>query len=133
MSDESKKLQVQIRVWGTDGEWFVPAYQPAAVLMALQAIRLDIQELPGSYPQDKLCRILGEAQQLSTLVAELAGSELAGKQAPSGGTVVIQLANTQVLLTDQGFYARCERCPWVTDIVHGKYQARQAAKSHEEG
>lgn len=52
---------------------------------------------------------------------------------PKGSTVVIQLAGTQVILTAQGFYSRCERCPWVTgEIVHARHQAHDAAKSHEQ-
>jgi hypothetical protein len=52
---------------------------------------------------------------------------------PKGATVVVQLANTQVILTKLGFYARCQRCPWVTEeIMHSKYTAEQAAKGHEE-
>jgi hypothetical protein len=52
---------------------------------------------------------------------------------PKGATVVVQLANTQVILTSQGFYARCQRCPWVTEeIMHSRFDAEQAAKGHEE-
>lgn len=49
------------------------------------------------------------------------------------GTVVIELANVQVLLTDQGFYARCTRCPWVTETTHAKHVARRWAQEHEDG
>jgi hypothetical protein len=52
---------------------------------------------------------------------------------PKGATVVVQLTNTQVILTGQGFYARCQRCPWVTDTVNARHEAHAAAKSHEEG
>lgn len=54
---------------------------------------------------------------------------------PKGATVVVQFDNgTQVILTSQGFYARCQRCTWVTrEIVHARYVAEQAAKAHEEG
>jgi hypothetical protein len=52
---------------------------------------------------------------------------------PKGATVVVQLTSTQVILTGQGFYARCQRCPWVTEeIVHARHQAHDAAKSHEQ-
>jgi len=47
------------------------------------------------------------------------------------GTVVWEGANTQVILTQFGFYARCTRCPWVTETVHGKFSARQDAEAHE--
>lgn len=63
---ESTRLQVQIQVMGSDGKWFVPSYQPDAVLAALKAVRLDIQELPGSYSQDKLREIRDAAQGLVT-------------------------------------------------------------------
>lgn len=52
---------------------------------------------------------------------------------PKGAVVVKQFENTQVILTSQGFYARCTRCPWVTEeIVHARHTAEQAAKAHEE-
>lgn len=51
---------------------------------------------------------------------------------PKGATVVVQLANTQVILTSQGFYARCTRCSWVTEeVMHSRFDAEQAAKGHE--
>jgi len=51
---------------------------------------------------------------------------------PKGAVVVVQLTNTQVILTKQGFYARCQRCPWVTEeIVNARHDAEQAAKGHE--
>ena len=52
---------------------------------------------------------------------------------PADGTVVWEGANTQVILTQFGFYARCTRCPWVTETVHGKFSARRSAESHENG
>jgi hypothetical protein len=63
------RLQVRIQVLGADGKWFTPAYQPAAALAALHAIRRDIEELPGSYPQDKLREIRDAARSLSASVA----------------------------------------------------------------
>jgi hypothetical protein len=74
---EVKRLQVQIRVMGPDGEWYVPAYQPAAVLAALEAVRLDIQELPASYPPGKLREIRDAAQSLVTAVSSLVRPETA--------------------------------------------------------
>jgi hypothetical protein len=51
---------------------------------------------------------------------------------PKGATVVVQLTSTQVILTSQGFYARCQRCAWVTEgIMHSRHDAEQAAKAHE--
>lgn len=51
---------------------------------------------------------------------------------PKGATVVIQLTNTQVILTRMGFYARCQRCTWVTEeTFHARYVAKQAAEAHE--
>lgn len=51
---------------------------------------------------------------------------------PKGAVVVVQLTSTQVILTSQGFYARCQWCPWVTEeIAHARHTAEQAAKSHE--
>jgi hypothetical protein len=81
---------------------------------------------------------------LSKVVNFYKGGDLPGRLAcskcfppdptlPKGASVVAQFTNTQVILTSQGFYARCQRCPWVTEeIVHSKYTAEQAAKSHEE-
>jgi hypothetical protein len=66
MSKLGEQLQVQIRVLGADGEWFVPAYQPAAALAALKAITLDMRECPGSYSQDKLREICEAAQAVVT-------------------------------------------------------------------
>jgi hypothetical protein len=74
---EGTRLQVQIRVLGPDGEWYVPAYQPAAVLAALEAVRLDIQELSGSYPPGKLREIRDAAQSLVTAVSALVRTEAA--------------------------------------------------------
>ena len=52
---------------------------------------------------------------------------------PKGAVVVLQLTNTQVILTSQGFYARCQRCPWVTEeIMHSRHDADMAARAHEE-
>lgn len=75
MTDKGKRLQVQIQVMGTDGKWFTPAYQPAAVLAALEASRLDIEELPASYPQDRLREIRDAAQSLLTAVSSLVRPE----------------------------------------------------------
>jgi hypothetical protein len=84
-------------------------------------------------------------RKLSKVVNFYKGDDLPGRLActkcfppdptlPKGATVVVQLTNTQVILTSQGFYARCQRCPWVTEeIVHSRYDAEQAAKGHEEG
>ena len=65
---QNTRLQVQIRVMGKDGEWFTPPYLPAAALAALNAIRLDIEEVPAAYPQDKLREIRDAAQSLSASV-----------------------------------------------------------------
>jgi hypothetical protein len=53
---------------------------------------------------------------------------------PKGAVVVVQFTNTQVILTGQGFYARCTslNCTWVTDTVHARYQAERAARGHED-
>lgn len=50
---------------------------------------------------------------------------------PVGMTTVYQGDHTQVLITGNGFYARCERCAWVSELTHAKYQARQAADGHD--
>lgn len=51
---------------------------------------------------------------------------------PKGAVVVERLNNTQVILTKLGFYARCQRCPWVTEeTFRGRHEARSAAKGHE--
>lgn len=72
--NEDKRLQVQIQVLGSDGKWFTPPYQPVAALAALKAIRGDIEELPSSYPQDKLREIREAAQSLGALISGLIGT-----------------------------------------------------------
>lgn len=72
MNEQGERLQVQIRVLGPDGEWYAPAYQPAAVLAALEAIRRDMQEYSGSYPQDKLREIRDAAQAVVNEASRLA-------------------------------------------------------------
>jgi hypothetical protein len=52
---------------------------------------------------------------------------------PKGATVVVQLTNTQVILTRQGFFARCQRCAWVTEeVFNARHDAQAAAEGHEE-
>lgn len=50
-------------------------------------------------------------------------------------TVVLEIGTCEVLLTDLGFFVRCQRCPYVSETVHGKHTARGLADAHthEEG
>lgn len=50
-----------------------------------------------------------------------------------GESVVETTANCEIVLTPRGFYARCTRCPWVTEeTTASKYTARRWAESHED-
>lgn len=48
------------------------------------------------------------------------------------GTVVVTTANCEVILDAHGFYARCTRCPWVSEYTPAKHRARQFAAGHED-
>ncbi len=47
--------------------------------------------------------------------------------------IVAGTETAEILLTSQGFYARCAQgCPWASEISHGKHLARQAGAEHDE-
>lgn len=48
-----------------------------------------------------------------------------------GGTVVAETVNCQIMLTGYGFYARCTRCPWVSEYTPARHRARQYAETHD--
>jgi hypothetical protein len=87
--------------------------------------------------------VLACGRSLAKVVNFYQGDELPGGYAcskcfppdptlPKGSVVVVQLANTQVILTRQGFFARCQRCSWVTEeTFHARHDAERAAKGHE--
>jgi hypothetical protein len=46
--------------------------------------------------------------------------------------VVAETLNCEIVLSDLGFYARCTKCPWVTEkITASKATAREWAEAHD--
>lgn len=65
----SEKIeQVQIRLMGSDGEWFQPAYHGHAVLAALRAIAEDIRVMTGSYSEADLRKFREALRDLDAVI-----------------------------------------------------------------
>lgn len=48
------------------------------------------------------------------------------------GTVVITTFNCEVVLDSYAFYARCTKCPYVSEYTPAKHIARKWANDHDE-
>jgi len=46
-------------------------------------------------------------------------------------TVVAGTVNCEIVLDARGFYARCTRCPWVSEYTASKSTARRWANEHD--
>lgn len=52
-------------------------------------------------------------------------------------TIVAETLNCDIFLNENGFYARCRTCPWVSEggqfrgTYHAKFQAVAEAKRHD--
>ena len=53
------------------------------------------------------------------------------KEKPPRVSVVIATVNCEVILDPRGFYARCNRCPWVSEYTPAKHVARRWANEHD--
>ena len=53
------------------------------------------------------------------------------QQGAPRATVVAETVNCEIVLDPMGFYARCTRCPWVSEYHHAKHRARWAAEAHD--
>jgi len=55
----------------------------------------------------------------------------AAGQAWPGSAVVATTVNCEIVLNRAGFYARCTRCPWVSEYTASKSAARKWANAHD--
>ena len=74
MSGNGKVQQVQIRLMGSDGEWYEPHQMPAA-LAALRAIGADIRQYSGSYSDGSLRQFRAALRDLDAVIGQRIGEE----------------------------------------------------------
>lgn len=69
----SKSPQVQIRLMGSDGEWYQPSSHASAVLTALRAMREDIAQCGGSYSDSNLRSFREALRELDEQISKRTG------------------------------------------------------------
>lgn len=61
----------------------------------------------------------------------MTAQETSPRDDASRATVVAETVNCEVVLTPRGFYARCTKCPWVSEYTASKSVARRWANEHD--